>query len=615
MTEHSPPASPPYSPRRSSSRAAFKCSCSQRSLRSPNDRFPVKLVVFDFDETLTLITYIIEEGDTPEMQREIVKTNFQSPWVKGSRIANLKSMLSELRFSRAGSRRAVTVLTKNNAGASSVLTLLYAADLLECFDAIWALPSQAEFSGIYRHGEEWLPITLSLQDVAHKADLLTLVAQRPADFLPQMQEKPDEWTNLADLVLEGIVLVDDQRANFQSPSGEQVLRFCKVARYDAFYRNLGFVKNMGGIGAHCVEDFRTLQMFVEAPSMYKETFKLHCVQRRFPDYGVRRPVEVVLFDFDETLTLATFMPSLSFFSHVDWDPGELQGTDWSAEELVLYSFESPFLDGCRLALLKAMLQDIAKRHILAVLSKNESGAAAVLNLLKLAGLAEYFSAIWTTPFRSLVPCGVYRASPGQWEVFEPPLMDVQDHQTEVLYDIVDHTDKWFPQIGLKQDRFVRLQPLSPESVILIDDERENLQSPLGKQALRYCKVARYDEVYRNCGPLNQLGGIGAHSEEDFETLKAFIAEPWAFQEPSFEKEQGEEGAVAERLDASRMSSRSEELRKLPRSRLSRSNSSPSLRDAPRLPGMSRSQSFCSSPRLDIADPDCHTPEFSLTGID
>ncbi|CAE7473883.1 Ucp1 [Symbiodinium natans] len=299
---------------------------------------------------------------------------------------------------------------------------------------------------------------------------------------------------------------------------------------------------MGGIGAHCIEDFRTLQMFVEAPSMYKETFKLHCVEKCFPDHGVRRPVEIVLFDFDETLTLATFMPSMSSFSRVDWDPGELSGTDWSAEELVLYSFESPFSEGCRLALLRAMLQDISKRHILAVLSKNESGAAAVLNLLKLAGLAKYFSAIWTTPYRSLVPCAVYQASPGQWEVFEPPLMDIQDHQTEVLYHIVEHTDKWFPQIGLKQDRYIRLQPLSPESVILVDDERENLQSPLGKQALRYCKVARYDEVYRSCGPLNQLGGIGAHSEEDFETLRAFIAEPWAFQEPRFEKEQGEEVA-------------------------------------------------------------------------
>ena len=27
---------------------------------------------------------------------------------------------------------------------------------------------------------------------------------------------------------------------------------------------------MGGIGAHCMEDFRNLQMFVEAPSLYKD---------------------------------------------------------------------------------------------------------------------------------------------------------------------------------------------------------------------------------------------------------------------------------------------------------------------------------------------------------
>ena len=30
-----------------------------------------------------------------------------------------------------------------------------------------------------------------------------------------------------------------------------------------YYRNLGFVKNMGGIGAHCFEDYQALQMFVE----------------------------------------------------------------------------------------------------------------------------------------------------------------------------------------------------------------------------------------------------------------------------------------------------------------------------------------------------------------
>ena len=33
----------------------------------------------------------------------------------------------------------------------------------------------------------------------------------------------------------------------------------------------------------------------------------------------------------------------------------------------------------------------------------------------------------------LVPCGVYQASPGRWEVFEPPLLDVQDHQTDAWH--------------------------------------------------------------------------------------------------------------------------------------------------------------------------------------
>ena len=45
----------------------------------------------------------------------------------------------------------------------------------------------------------------------------------------------------------------------------------------------------------------------------------------------------------------------------------------------------------------------------------------------------------------------------------------------------------------------RLRGLQPEELLLVDDERENVEG-----AMRYCKVARYDEVYRNCGPLNQL---------------------------------------------------------------------------------------------------------------
>lgn len=73
----------------------------------------------------------------------------------------------------------------------------------------------------------------------------------------------------------------------------------------------------------------------------------------------------------------------------------------------------------------------------------------------------------------------------------------------------------------------RLRGLRPEELLLVDDERENVEG-----AMRYCKVARYDEVYRNCGPLNQplarpsraarvgvrwaprLGGLGAHSRSE-----------------------------------------------------------------------------------------------------
>ena len=34
-------------------------------------------------------------------------------------------------------------------------------------------------------------------------------------------------------------------------------------------------------------------------------------------------------------------------------------------------------------------------------------------------------------------------------------------------------------------------------------------------------MARYDEVYRNCGPLNQLGGIGAHSDQAYKLESSF----------------------------------------------------------------------------------------------
>lgn len=585
-------ASPLSSPRaRSSSRAAFRCQCLERTFARLDEAYPVKLVTFDFDETLTLITYLIEDGDSEKVQKQIVRTNFQTPWVKGSRIENLKSMLKALSTSNSGQRRPLAVLTKNYAGQKAVHLLLHIAGLARYFDAIWALPS----GGLYRCQDEWYE--MPTPNVNHKADLLALVVESPSEFLPQLTQNIDEWKDFGGLKMEGIVLVDDQRANFQSPSGAQVLRFCKVARYDGYYRNLGYVKNMGGIGAHCAEDYETLKMFVEAPSTYKETLCLHCVERHFENSSAHQPVDLIIFDFDETLTLATFMPSDRDFDDLGWEACDLE-TDWSVEDLLSYNFESPFQSG-RLTALRQMLQALSQRYILVILSNNDRGAAAVLNLLRLADLASNFEAIWTAPFRQQVTCGVFRSPSGIWQDFEPPVLEVADEKTEILHHIVANPIRWFPQ--MLEGAHPRLTTLRPESVILVDDERQNLQHAwhASKTALRYCKVARYDEVYRSCGPLNQLGGIGAHSLEDFEVLQRFAQTPWLFQEPHFPEGVSSEDDVsaAAPYNASRLpGSRSEEWDKLPRRRdtLPRSLSSPSLRPQPQTPPMSRSQSFCLS---------------------
>merc|ERR1712228_1052951 len=46
------------------------------------------------------------------------------------------------------------------------------------------------------------------------------------------------------------------------------------------------------------------------------------------------------------------------------------------------------------------------------------------------------------------------------------------------------------------------------------------------------KVPRYDDNYRDCGLLNQMGGIGARSDTDFSTLVEFVEEPWSFPWPT-----------------------------------------------------------------------------------
>lgn len=596
------------SPRRTSTASAFRSRCAERNFDGC-ETTPVKLIVFDFDETLTMITYLIEEGDTEEIRKQIVRTNFETPWVSGSRISRLKAMLKDLSLDVAGQRRALTILTKNSAGAAAVLRLLQASDLAEHFDAIWTMPWRSHMdNGMYQQDGEWKGFDPPVEpEMTNKAELLSQLPSRLEEWLPQLGSSAHGLKAVSNLTLQNILLVDDQRANFQSASGAQIYRYCKVARYDAYYRNLGFVKNMGGIGAHCEEDYNTLKSFVLSPSSCKETLQLHCVERHFAGSKLQSPVDLVVFDFDETLTLATFMPDdEAFFNCLHWQPEELQSedSDWTVPDLATYNFESPYLAGSRIEKLKRLLSDLtgecAHRRKLAILSRSNGGAAAIVNLLKLVGLADFFSAVWTMPYSSRTCGGAYQLD-AEWQSFVPPVQEVPDHKADVLQHLINHPMEWFPQLSQPAaDSYRSLLQLKPQGVVLVDDERASFQSSYenGAKVLRYCKVARYDEAYRNCGALNQMGGIGAHSDRDYDMLRAFVERPWDFQDPTAPESPQIRPERTNTEALRRMPSVSEELGKMPRKKKTRSLSSPNLRVLP-APKHSlrhqRNNSFSASP--------------------
>lgn len=270
--------------------------------------------------------------------------------------------------------------------------------------------------------------------------------------------------------------------------------------------------------------------------MCKETFQLRCQEREYQGQEAQKPVTLVIFDFDETLTMATFMPDdPDFTKKFGWSS---VNSKWSKDDLIEYNFESPFSPGCRVHKLRETLKAIicpneAQQRTLAILTRNEHGAVAVLNLLQLAGLADNFSAIWATPAKEGRPNGVFRAADDSWQIFDPPLSECHAHKADIVHHIAKSASAWFPQfaVGCSGPRqCAGLQNLCLEGIVLVDDERANFRSGFASEArvLRYCKVARYDEKYRECGILNQLGGLGSHHDADYEVLKLFIEKPWEF---------------------------------------------------------------------------------------
>lgn len=548
---------------RTSRMAPLRLRCTERDFEGSERRPPVKLVVFDLDETLTMATFMpkVWESLPREKFPALLAYNFDTPWVEGDRLQKLKDTLSQLIEGKGRQSRSMAILTRNEAGVRPVLKLLQHAGLSEKFSAIWALPwDNTLFNGCYRTGDDWEYFNPPVNGIPdHKADVLANVAAKPASWFPQLEDKKykDQNKEVGDLRYEEIVLVDDQRANFQNPNtGSQVLRIAKVARYEETYRHFG-VLDMGGIAAHTDADLDALRRFVEDPWQYKETHEVFCLERSDQTFDTNEPVRLVIFDFDETLTLATFMPEDErCATDENWVPAEDGspggGPGCSAKDLVEYNFESPFCDGSRVKKLRGLFRALAQTkgkdgawqwtRPLAILTKNEQGALAVLNLLRLAKLDSYFSAIWTIRnSRAEVPNGVFQHD-GKWHSWEPPVADCYEHKADVLKHIVGNPGQWFPQLSRLLDvepserpryakAFEGLVSLKPESIVLVDDERTNFKSDhpvieTREVVIRTCKVARYDAPYRDCGPLVQLGGIGAHGDMDYSILKRFVDKPW-----------------------------------------------------------------------------------------
>eukprot|EP00439_Symbiodinium_sp_Y106_P021937 s5410_g2.t1 len=274
-------------------------------------RPPVRVVVFDCDETLTLSTFLPDDAAlrtqldwTSPWEEYIATVNFESPFATSGRLALLREMLEDL---RRGTRklpgRLLAVLTRNTNGPVACLNLLRAAKLADLFDAVWCM------------SHDWLafePPLASLPD--HKAHVIHNIAEQPSAWFPQktdgslMSMLPDP---LRTRQPQEIMLVDDVRTNFQCGGSDpkKVYRCCKVARYDApNFRDMGLVRDMGGIGAHNEEDYKTVVDFAKRPWAYKVDWRVHCIEKPFDGAALQPPVQLVIFDFDGALTLYTFMP-------------------------------------------------------------------------------------------------------------------------------------------------------------------------------------------------------------------------------------------------------------------------------------------------------------------
>lgn len=264
---------------------------------------PVKLCVFDLDETLTIKTFMPLAENQEELTKAAVEKSFESPWLDGGRLEQLRKLLKELAYAALdGAPRALAVLTRNTRGIEKILEFLQVAGLEQHLFAIWNIPFPANLSpeekasgleeqlrmscqisygdltpdshphacnGAYREGNDWyffnapFPQIPASRGWISKADIFYDLVANPQAWFPQLASEGCGLQCLDALCMENIVLVDDDPANFASPvTGRVVQRGCLVHRFEAEYKDLGFLR-VGGIGSRSEEDYVELQKFVE----------------------------------------------------------------------------------------------------------------------------------------------------------------------------------------------------------------------------------------------------------------------------------------------------------------------------------------------------------------
>lgn len=536
----------------------------------------MRLVVFDWDETLTLSTFL--PGDRAlrtnigwnQWAEYITLHNFETPFVKTrgrSRVQKLQALFEDLRNLEGqqgeGGARELAILTRNNQGAVACLNLLMMANLSEHFGAIWCMAKVAEVpNGVYRGVDgQWYTFNAPMASCFdHKADVLQEVARDPAAWFPQFAASGGP-TALRSLRTEEIVLVDDVRNNFQSPSPARprIVRYCKVARYDCHYRDMGFKSDMGGLGAKTDNDYGMLLDFVKQPWEYKAVLKARCMEKTFEESEEMPPVKLVVFDFDETLTLHTWMPEdARYASQIGF-----RGNEAERRHYIEYNFASPYIDGDRVKELDKVLRELSAGDpdtetagcVLAVLTSGQEGAIIVLNLLMMAGLDSHFSAIWTVGGS---PSGVFRTQSGEWRTFSPPLGATESQsqllrKPDILRSVVAEPQAFFPQLveppsGGHSALLAGLLDLAMYNIVLVDDEPANFQATNGEEdsIVRFCEVTRYeDDNFRDQGLITHMGGLGAKRTEDYSELRSFILKPWLYREAQVPPLFGQGGSSGE----------------------------------------------------------------------